>query len=82
MGDRLPPEDEKSAVARWSRRKQEAREIGDASDPSESQETAISSDQEPETRDQADVVAALPPIEGLTADSVMARILSEVEVPR
>ncbi len=69
MADRPPPKDEKSTIARWSRRKQETRDNEPAPVASEPQATLANTQEETENSDQADIVAALPPIDGLTAES-------------
>jgi len=69
MADRASPNDGESTVARWSRRKHETQEIVEAPDASESEETLASPNEDSESEGQDDVVAALPPIGGLTAES-------------
>ncbi len=69
MADRASSKDEESTVARWSRRKHETRDVIETSDTPKTQEAPASPDQEREKTDQADAVAALPPIDGLTAES-------------
>lgn len=69
MADRRLPKDEESPVARWSRRKQETRETDPAPADSEPQATPANTENQTENDDQADLVAALPSIDSLTADS-------------
>lgn len=69
MADKSSSNDEESTVARWSRRKHETREIDESPNAPVSEETSVSPDQDRKSKDRDDVVAALPPIDGLTAES-------------
>lgn len=72
MADRAKPDRSKSLAGRWSRLKQDSRAT-DHGDPDAAIEEQAEDTPEPdrpaEATDQDDVVAALPPIESLTADS-------------
>ena len=69
MADRPSTNDQETAVGRWSRRKHEAQESLNESPESEAQETPADRDQEKQIKDQEDVVASLPPIDSLPAES-------------
>lgn len=72
MADPTKPEHSESVAGRWSRLKQDARASGESEPDAatdEQADDAPASVPPTDATDQDDVVAALPPIESLTADS-------------
>ena len=69
MGDRKSPSENKTPVARWSRRERESLEAMSEREPADPHALPADPDHDQEITEPKDAVAALPPIDELTADS-------------